>query len=1027
MGPRINTHSKHPTYRDSGNRNAQNRSRPTTPPPMASGTIVPDGDTVVQINVPNVTPLVPAGNPIFNPPAGTITPASVRLTSNTGGQAIGFRADRNGVHVGTTGTVRQTTFSLDVSVGNDIHINLNSGSSAERIGFQLNPRTQNWEAQLSGVQLASMLVGHINIPGSPVNLNNIRTEAHIPNATITYNPTSHEVSVSITPPQNTTPLPTLPTTTNDFLALTRDQIRAYQDELGSTNRTHMIHLSESAAVVPGTLPAGDGDIYINFRDSNVHTYTINTADRTFDFQTWFNGVIQRDIDIRRGSPNPPTLPADSTEEGVVYNAAQDTIFFLNPRDTSLPARVKDALGITSDSEARNIAMNGRLNIPRILQARWLQEVFPNVANREAFVRNTLSWCFEMGRSDRYFSNPGQRFLLALGMIQKNLLRQGTEPGIVQAINLYDRYPMRGIGFTNYDDPAYRGTQTPRVGVNTTSALFLPFAPAQIRDYLANPVHYHNWMPGMTASQSTEPSAFTGRFQNTPLSFTTNASTSADGTVQVQYQNQTGAQNQFPVFAGRYLLIPRVNAQGQVSGTMVLHASAITQPSSSGSDFLDSFRIDTGPLGNPRTSVFEAPERMIGDGMAELFRRPDATPVAYRFVEAQRFSRIFTGIGRGITPENIDLSGIALTPESLNFLPLGNRTIRPLRENMTLDIPEGHTELSKIRLVDIAPDDRERLTRLMTTRLGIQQSVVDQWMMAGEIPISQPGANGLPSLYNSSENIRRRFNQQHLIGWSRLFVSRLPEPFRYKGERFFLFLADLTQNFAALNGSEGDRGVFWRDMMTGVPDDRFNAWTPHNSNPSDGTSTVAISVLPNDVTAESIVRTEANPQNFHDVDSENFPMSRRVDCPAGTPQENMCSETELRILGSLVARYEITFTDPTRSLPSNRRPVGALERNDGLIMYDNQTGEASWTYLPFQAPTTFEENEGIWFTGGCLDDAGHERVVTVRTGMLNLSTQGDANFAEPALRGVSAFFGKIYLASGGHSRGRFNFLPIQSTP
>ncbi len=967
-------------------------------------------DAVVTIRG-TIAPLGPVtgtlpGDPMGSHPDIVLHGAgSFTVNNRTNGQRYRVTIQRDGrVRFRTEGAAQPNVLELDANIGRDLIVMLRSTTRASDIDINITPQGV-LQVSLRDFSLLSRIPsGQVRMGGGLYCLSDIDTSAGIESMTLSINPQTRVIELTVTP-HASPPLTPPPNSTQAFLTRWNRQAYArYREQLQDPNRRHLAVLTEANARLPGSLeyfPPGRGSIYINLppraNGERTHRFSVNlrTIEQTQAREraagqevtaTPLQAAIQnlrqqvwQALDIRRLHPNPP-LPSTSPRESVVYNATQDTLFILNRRDDELITAIGRAFGLERN-QARRLFENGRIQISDII--RRTPYMPPQT------VRSLVRAFFDTrDPASRYFTNRGNRFFLALGNIRHNLRelvgfnREIWWHSQVRS-TIMQRFPV------DDEDASYRGAMPAGTdGANQTATAFIPYPPQRILPLLQNMADHRYWVPWVTASSRQADGSFRGtidgrfNYHVRAQSRRYGATRSTDAVQTFSYAPVTGDDSGnagFQVFAGRNLLIPvrdpRHPERGVV-GTFLVQQQAI--------DFTGTdANIVQGRVENFSRVVDSSQFALRGEMLSELGERiiplmnPNRDPTRVHAFRINRgISNLYQMLSRGRTAAQVNPNGHAQSVSTLRYAFTGmDDASRPPEfmefHSATQQVDGREVTTTEIRLT-VSERERDRVAQLMVSTLGVERSWADQRIQQGRIPIADIAS--LPW-------VRQQFSAETVTSFARLILQDMPAPFIGRGDRFLHHLGDIRANIQSWIPQAGAQqlALDFRNFAPG----RFHRWSGHNSTPADSTDSVAYSVFPNDISAQDLLRVFSRPHEFNRYSSR-FTRAAQVACEHPESGRS-CYDVSLDIT--------VRVVDYRIETPSTIQHVGNI-------------GYAPWTWArrPNISEQGMEENEGYW---AVLPLEGNRGTLVLRVGLLNTIQAGDVDLAEQAFRDVASFLTGIY--------------------
>lgn len=900
----------------------------------------PDLDTNVTL----------AGSPVEKMVADLKGPIDVNVEGRAHGQRYRLKvaADGSVSFEGVTQNGSMAPYDLTVTakIGESLSALAKASGKADGLDVSYDPATGEVVVALKGV------AGSLGLDGKsvlPIGLNDLDSKALLDGLSARINVKTGEVQLDVA-------APAYPATTQppedfaEWMAWDRKSWETYRKEMNDGR--HLAVLSEQHARLPSApFPKGRGKIFVDLKPrEGGYSVSLNAfGGDTKKALTELVAQIQGDVVMVREYPNPPK-PDPMPDETVVYNEGQDTVFFLDPSDESLVARLREGLGV-DDAKARSLLQNGRLDLDLLAAEPYFAENF-SIDTIRGFIRGYLD-----DRSP-YFSKKSTRLFLVLASLQTDL------PKLVGFHKTFWSEKIRSTVSHVFDKSDFRGTMpSEQEGLNVAAYAYLPYDAETVMDILTDTDRYDDWLPWIEEDMA---DSLTGtRADFGPM-------------LTFSFDQKRGTEDALPVLSGRFLVIP--HAKG---GVILIQEQAVDFE---GADIgeLEGRDEDHSDLAD-RSRFPLSLDILLGKTGRAL--NPVKDPVQ---IFSQLVNRAVSNLNHMLfTGERVDFRSYKATAESLTYTPEGIQRTSTPPEFMALALKPDDVTVEKVQALTeitlkIEPSDKAIVKNMLVKGIGFSESQADEMIKAGKIDL-----NALSEL----EYIKKDFDADTVKSLAALFLVERPgvnENFLSRSDRFAIFWRDYREKSASWSDADGDgaRALSFRSFGAA----EFHRWSPHNKNQSDGNDTVAYTILPADAPFDKVLEAVSRPDWFKEftengTDAGDGDYTEAVQVPCADPKPGtVCIDNAFK-------------------LPALKFRLGTPDPASGLLKVGS-VGVAPWWWVErpnLNGADSFEENQGAWVVVPRKDGS----TLVFRYGLLNSTVQGDAALQEVAFKAVTGFMEGVY--------------------
>jgi len=900
----------------------------------------PDLDTNVTL----------AGSPVEKMVADLKGPIDVSVEGRAHGQQYRLKvaADGSVSFEGLTQNGSMAPYDLTVTakIGESLSALAKASGKADGLDVSYDPTTGEVVVALKGV------AGSLGLDGKsvlPIGLSDLDSKALLDGLNARIHVKTGEVILDVA-------APAYPATTQppedfaEWMAWNRKSWETYRKEMNDGR--HLAALSEQHAGLPSApFPKGRGKIFVDLKPrKDGYSVSLNAyGGDTKKALTELAAQIQGDVVMVREYPNPPK-PDPMPDETVVYNEGQDTVFFLDPSDESLVARLREGLGV-DDSKARTLLQNGRLDLDLLAAEPYFAENF-SIDTLRGIIRAYLD-----DRSP-YFSKKSTRLFLALASLQTDL------PKLVGFHKTFWSEKIRTTVSHVFDKSDFRGTMpSEQEGLNVAAYAYLPYDAETVMAILTDTERYDDWLPWIDEDMADS-------LVGTRTDFGT--------TLTFSYDQKPGTEDALPILSGRFLVIP--HAKG---GVLLIQEQAVDFE---GDDIgeLEERDEDHSDLADRSRFPLDL-DILLGKTGRAL--NPVKDPVQ---IFSQLVNRAVSNLNHMLfTGERVDFRSYKATAESLTYTPEGIQRTSTPPEFMTLALKPDEVTVEKVQALTeitlkIEPSDKAIVKNMLVKGIGFSESQADEMIKAGKIDL-----NALAEL----EYIKKDFEADTVKSLAALFLVERPgvnENFLSRSDRFAIFWKDYREKNAEWSDADGDGARTLSFRAFGAAE--FHRWSPHNKNQSDGNDTVAYTILPADAPFDKVLEAVSRPdwfkeftENGTDAGDGDYTEAAQVPCADPKPG-TVCIDNSFK-------------------LPALKFRLGTPDPASGLLKVGN-VGVAPWWWVErpnLNGADSFEENQGAWVVVPRKDGS----TLVFRYGLLNSTVQGDAALQEVAFKAVTGFMEGIY--------------------
>lgn len=892
-----------------------------------------------------------AGSPVEKKVADLKGPVEVTVKGEAHGQQYRLNVASDGSvsfeGIPQNGSLAPYDLTVNAKIGESLSAMAKLTGKADGLQASFDPATGDIVVALKGIAVGLGLDGKSVLP---VGLNDLDSQALVDGLTARINVKSGTVSLDVA-------APAYPATTQppeDFAAWMkwdRTAWTTYRKEMNDGR--HLAVLSEPHAALPSApFPKGRGKIFVDLK-SREGGYSVALNAFGGDAQKavlHLVSQIQGDAVIVREYPNPPR-PNPMPEETVVYNEGQDTVFFLDPSDESLVARLREGLGV-DDSKARTLLQNGRVDLDLLAAEPFFAGNFSIDALRGIFR------AFLEDHSNPYFSKNSTRLFLALASLQGDLSK------LVGFHKTFWSEKVRSTVSHVFDKAEFRGTMpAEKEGINVAAYAYLPYDVETVMAILTDTARYDDWLPWIDEDMADSLSGTRADFG--PLAT-------------FSYDQKKGTKDALPVLSGRYLLIP--HAKG---GVLLIQEQAVDFDGAD-SDELEGRDEDHSDLAD-RSRFPLSLDILLGKTGRAL--NPVKDPVQ---IFSQLVNRAVSNLNHMLfTGQRVDFRGYKATAESLTYTPEGIQRTSTPPEFLTLALSPGDVTQEKIDALTeitlkVEASDKAIVKNMLVKGIGFTESQADEMIKAGKIDL-----NVLAEL----EYIKKDFDAATVKSLAALFLVARPgvnENFLSRSDRFAIFWKDYREKSAGWADADGDgaRSLDFRSFGAA----EFHRWSPHNKNQSDGNDTVCYTILPAAAPFDKVLEAVSHPdwfkeytENGTDAGDGDYTEAAQVAC-ADPKEGTVCIDNSFK-------------------LPALKFRLGTPDPASGLMKIGS-VGVAPWWWVErpgLNGADSFEENQGAWVVVPRMDGS----TLIFRFGLLNSTVQGDAALQEVAFKAVTGFMEGVY--------------------
>ncbi|MBF0103885.1 MAG: hypothetical protein HQM16_01045 [Deltaproteobacteria bacterium] len=932
-------------------------------------------------------------------------PVEVTVQGLTHGQSYVATADERGISLRSEAPAKPYAFDLAARVGSDLDVHLNSLSSSQ-INARYDFAAQEFALTLNETQILSGVDGYAKLLGRKLGLENINAKIKFERLDLTVNLKEKNARLDMVPP-SVHPVFTLPQSVDEFFSWTKEQWQAWRDHMNK--QKHLAVLSEKSTSLPASpLPRGKGQVYIDMLPAslslNLDEYQQSPKKTGTDIVT----QLKDSVIVNREWPNvtlPHPLPDDyDPRPAIRYSAGQDALFFMDPRDTKQIDRIQQVFQFEDPSDARRLFENGRIDVEDIIENDFFKQHFGADA-----VRGLLDSLFADEPSNQYFSEAGDRFLLALGDIREGL--SGSNMQLVKWKKTFWSDKVRETMHRSFPDHKYQGVmQEGNDGVNQTTMAYLPFSPDRVFKIIQDTASYSEWIPGIEQSETGS-----GKLHASLRGghdFTAAVDQKTHGAVRVITQVLEQSDH-LQTMAIRYLVIPHArggsllvmqDARDFVGDDGMYYKGSDENLNEAGyadsffntknwnADFLTGDDFD--PLDPKSYAKLIRMDSLNNRTKRAAFPNQNPSDV-FRYMSNRMVSNLHHRLQSPLDTRNLN-SGVKIEPQTLTYYPGAVRaTVNPkefLFVQSTQDTPEDEPVKPGL-VLKVEEADIPRVVDLIKYSLGCEEAKAHQMIEEGVL--SFESLQGIPFL-------KERYHPDTITALARAFVETVPQYFPgilSAGERFLLYLRDICTH----GGGWGQTGNNTASMdARAFRKPGHHNWSPHNNiKPSDGTDSIVMTGIPSGVSFYGLLRTMSRPENFQQVSltdqggTGDIIKSEKTECPVTPEAGHYCVASRINLV--------VTDADYIIKVPDQLVFVG----KEGVVMEHalltgaeaavpaGYIGIAPWWWQP---STGFQENTGCWMVIPRLD-GGFD---IVRTGLLNTLVDGDEDAAMDAFKGLTKF-------------------------
>ena len=688
-----------------------------------------------------------------------------RATIDNGGQQWQALINSDGVSVralpGEEGDLRPVRVEVSARVG-ESQITFESQSRAGEIAGRYDAETGEIILDVSNIHFRSVVDGHVEAQGLDLALNEVGTQAALPQIEVRYNVEANTLRVVVTAPEQ--PAMERPWEGDDAgagLEAWRGRTEAQWVDYARTmhDTTHLVTLSESAADVSGSaafLPQGRGEVYIDFRaplDLTIDLDAVDSPEQLTQLMNTFNGNLQ----MRRQFPNPPP---QTTGEPVIFNEAQSramatvfesypvsrvdsdeviygALFFVNPNDTQMISRIGGALGITPD-EAIEVMTRGRMEIIDLYNHDNMRPVRRSV--RPEDFKNLILAGLTEGDWSRELTGRSYRTLFFVQDLRENL------ETLVQPMEVPSSRsnPHHGAFARQFSEAEYHSRHAATDGADMVMMGVLPLHPQNLFTVVSDMNNAEEWDGWVSMSSTSLEDLQSGQAWGVVLDefpFTVDTGTRSfgseeDGYVHSFYYNLSpDSHSGFLVRSRHDILLPLRGRRGTL-----LIRNQFNDFAADGRNYED-IHVAGRSLRDPTADPDAMPDLIEGvvgmitglmDRIANINVPGQVSYAEYLTMMNRVYARYRFGDRGALDYQRVS----GLHPY---FYPVqgGVREVRQAHEFLSFgDVPneEGPAIRAMMINADTAPN-RETLQSLITNALGVDEAEATRWIEAGHIPLT----------------------------------------------------------------------------------------------------------------------------------------------------------------------------------------------------------------------------------------------------------------------------------------------------